>query len=161
MWLIDFPPQGMQASGTNAALVNVREGWPVVVFPASEGLRADWAAVLPSAYRGEGLRVLLLAVFAGDSDPRHQAAFELVLDRLALPGGSLGQPASSPPQVAFLAVPAQEGVLSTAEASFPAGEASARLAAGELFRLRLRLVPELSQFAGQCQVLRVLVRPAS
>lgn len=160
MWMIDFSPQAVQAVGPGSALVNVRNGWAVLVFPQGEGLRADWSAVLPPAYQGQGLRAEVVALFPGDSNPADYASFELVIERVPKPGGQIAEAESSPPQVIELPVPASAGTLSTAEAYFPPGEGSASLTGGDLFRLRLRSLPELSQFAGACEVLRILLRPS-
>lgn len=159
MWTIDFPAQAALPAGTIPALVDIRSGWPVVVFPAGTSCRADFIGLTPHAYQGEGLRVAVLASFFGHTNPQHRAIFELAVERLPGPGAQLQSPSEGLPQQMTLPVPAEEGTLVAAEALLPAGQASAYLAGGELFRLRIQLQAGMSTFAGRCELLRVIIRP--
>ncbi len=159
MWAIDLCPQAAIPTGANPALVDIRQGWPVVVFPASGSYRADFVAVMPLVYHGEGLRVTLLATFAGDNTPAHRVSLEVALTRLPAADASLYTPAESPPQLVTLPVPPEEGTVVVGEATFSAGEGSAAVAGGDLFRLRVISSTLHSLYTGQCELLRIIVRP--
>lgn len=131
-----FLPYQNEPPSSNYATLDLRNGHPVLDFDGSTDEEAVFTGILPRAYSGSGLTVYLHIMFtsATTGNAYWQAAFERIDDAsLDLDADSFAsfQGAAGNPNAA-------SGKTTLVTIAFTGGSQMDSLAAGELYRLKIR-----------------------
>jgi len=155
--LVDFSPQCNEPPSSGAATPDVRSGHPVLDFDDSADEAARFTAILPWHYAGGGITVYAVVSFTGDTDDSHTGQLEIAFERIGDGQQDLDSDGFGAAKALTVAVPSTCGHTEVASVAFSGAELDG-LAAGELFRVRVVCDTSESDFSGDLELERLVLR---
>lgn len=134
--LCRFKPQNNEPPSTAYATLDLRNVHPVLDFDAATDEEAVFTDILPASYGGGGLTVVIL--WAATSATSGNCIWDAQFDRLADGGQDIDSAGFAAVQSVTAATSGTSGILTYSSITFTSGAAMDSLAAGELFRLKVR-----------------------
>lgn len=134
--LVIFTPTSSHAPASAYATLDVRNGRTVLDFDGATDEEAMFQAVLPAHYAGGGLtaRLFVALTSATSGTLRWQAAIE----RTLASSDDIDSDSFAAFQSAGVTVPGTSGQVVSVDIAFTSGAQMDSLAAGEVFRLKVR-----------------------
>lgn len=157
-WLADFSPQCNEPPLAHAATPDRRNGHPVLDFDDSTDEAAVFTGFMPWHYGGGGITVYAVASFTSDANPAHAARLDVAIERIGDGVQNLDSDGYAAPKPLVVAVPATSGYVEVGSVTFADGAEIDHLRAGELFRIRVECDAAQSDFVGDFELLRLVVR---
>ena len=156
--LADFCPQCNEPPSTGAATPDVRNGHPVLDFDRSVAEAAVFTGFMPWYYDGGGVTAYAVASFTSDTNNAHTAQLEVSLERIGDGQQDLDADGFAAAKDLTLTVPSTCGNTDVGSVSFSDGAEMDNLAAGEMFRVKVRCDTLGSDFIGDLELLRLVLR---
>ena len=158
--LADFAPQSNEPPSTGAATPDVRNGHPVLDFDASADEDAVFTGFMPWHYAGGGINVFAVVAFTSDTNDAHTGQLEVSFERLGDGAQDLDSDGFAAAKDLAVTVPSTSGHTEVGSVEFSDGGEIDNLAAGELFRVKVRCDTSDSDFTGDLELLRLVLREA-
>jgi len=155
--LVDFSPQCNEPPSSGAATPDARSGHPVLDFDDSADEAARFTAILPWHYAGGGITVYAVVSFTTDADDGHTARLEIAFERIGDGQQDLDSEGFAAGKGLTVGVPSTCGHTGVASIAFTGAEIDG-LAAGELFRVRVVCDTSESDFSGDLELARLMLR---
>jgi len=155
--LVDFSPQCNEPPSSGAATPDVRGGHAVLDFDDSADEAALFTAILPWHYSGGGITVYAVVSFTSDTDDGHTGQLEIALERIGDGRQDLDSDGFAAAKELAVAVPSTCGHTEVGSVAFTDAEIDG-LAAGELFRIRVVCDASESDFSGDLELERLVLR---
>jgi len=156
--LADFSPQCNEPPSSGAATPDVRGGHPVLDFDDSADEAAVFTAILPWHYSGGGITVYAVVSFTSDTGDGHTGQLEIAFERIGDAGQDLDSDGFAAAKELTVAVPSTCGHTEVGSVAFTDGAEIDGLAAGELFRVRVVCDASESDFSGDLELERLVLR---
>ena len=156
--LADFSPQCNEPPVGNAATPHTRNGHPVLDFDDSADEAAIFTGLMPWHYGGGGITVHAIVSFTSDTNNAHTAQLEISFERIGDGAQDLDFDGFGLPKDLTLTVPSTCGHTEVGSVAFNDGAAIDNVAAGELFRVRVNCDTSDSDFVGDLELLRLVLR---
>lgn len=155
-WLLQFGPLTNEAPTANYATLDTRNNHPCLDFDTTTQEAAIWTAVLPTNYAGSGLTVSVWCSLtsATTGTVGWDVAFERMdVSTLDTDADSFGVATT----ITAVTVPGTSGQLLRMSVAVSSGANLDSLAAGELFRIRVRRDVANDTAAGDAELLAVTI----
>lgn len=155
-FVLGFFPHDNEPPSANYAVIDLRNGRPVLAFDDTTAWSAIFTGLLPASYGGGGLTVNVHWMAAATSGT---VGWTVEIERGDAGGTDFDADSFAAAQtITATTVPATSGQMVATTVSIAAGANMDGLAAGELFRLRLTRDVANDTAAGNAQVLLVEVK---
>jgi len=156
--LVDFPPQCNEPPSSAAATPDSRNGHPVLDFDAFSDEAAVFTGVMPWHYAGGGVTVYAVVSFSSDTNATHTGQLEISFERIGDAQQDLDSDGFAAANNMTVTVPSTGGNTEVGSVTFTDGADMDSVAAGELFRIKVHCDVSDSDFAGDLELLRLVLR---
>lgn len=156
-WSVTFRPIDNEAPGSNYATINTRNYRPVLEFDDTTQESAIFSGVIPAGYSGDGLSVTL--VVAAKTATSGTIGWDIALERTDASSLDIDTDSfASAVTMTAQSVPATSGQVLYVDVDLASGTEIDDLAAGDLFRIRIRRDVANDTAVGDTQLLAVLIK---
>ncbi len=156
--LADFTPQCNEPPSSGPATPDVRNGHPVLDFDDSTDEAAVFTGFVPWHYGGGGITAYAVVCFASDTSTAHTGQLEISFERIGHGQQDLDADGFAPPKDLTVAVPSICGHTEVGSVALGNGAEIDNVAAGELFRVKVKCDTSDSDFTGDLELLRLVLR---
>lgn len=157
LWMLQWSPLENEPPATNYASLDTRNSRPVLDFDATTQEAAVFTGVMPFDYSGRGVVVTIYCALSTATSGT--LGWDVAIERNQIGVDSAATDSfSAAHTVTAMAVPSTAGVILAMSVSINDGAAMDNLAAGEMFRLRIRRDVANDTAAGDAEILRVVMR---
>lgn len=155
-----FTPQSYEPTGTVYALFGTRNQHPVLEFDTTTQWSAVWSGIMPQHYAGGNLKVYV--TWAAATAITNTVGWDVTFERVLAETLDIDADSWATAQTITAAtVPGTAGITKTTSVTCTAGEAGTdSIAAGDVFRLRVRRDVANDNAAGNAQIVAVEIREA-
>ncbi len=156
--LVDFSAQCGEPPSASAATPDVRNGHPVLDFDAWVDEAAVFTGTMPWHYAGGGVTAYAVVSFSSDTNGTHTGQLEISFERIGDGEQDLDADGFATAKDLTVAVSTTSGLTEVGSAEFSDGAELDNVAAGELFRVKVRCDASDSSFTGDLEFLRLILR---
>jgi len=156
VWELMFKPTDNEPPLANFATYNLRNNHPVLQFDTTTQEIAIFSAVLPTAYSGNGLTVDL--IWSAASATSGTIGWDVAIERIGTTQDIDSDSFATAQTVTAANVNGTSGIPSKTSVNIANGSDMDSLAAGELFRIRVRRDVANDTATGDAELLAVLIR---
>ena len=156
--LIDFFPQCNEPPSANPATPDTRNEHPALDFDASTDEAAVFTGFMPWHYGGGGVTVYAVVSFESDTNTDHTGQLEISFERIGDGQQDLDSDGFAAAQDLTVTVPGTCGLTEVGSVAFSDGAEMDSIAAGELFRVKVNCDTSDSDFTGDLELLRLVLR---
>lgn len=156
--LADFSPQCNEPPSTGAATPDVRNEHPVLDFDDSTDEAAVFTGFMPWHYAGGGITAYAVVSFASDTNNAHTGQLEVSFERIGDGQQDLDSDGFAAAKDLTVTVPSTCGATEVGSVSFSDGAEMDHVSAGELFRVKLSCDTSGSDFSGDLELSRLVLR---
>lgn len=155
-WQLQFGPLLNEPPSSNYATLDTRNGHPCLDFDATTQEAAIWSGVLPAGYTGNGITVHIFCSLT--SATSGTVGWDVSIERMDASSLDIDADSFATAQtVTAVTVPGTSGQLLKMSVNISNGANMDSLAAGEMFRLRVRRDVANDTASGDAELLRVMV----
>jgi len=156
--LVDFSAQCGEPPSASAATPDVRNGHPVLDFDASVDEAAVFTGIMPWHYAGGGVTVYAVVSFSSDTTNTHTGQLGISFERIGDAQQDLDSDGFAAANDMTVAVPSTSGNTEVGNVAFTDGADMDSVVAGELFRIKVNCDVSDSDFTGDLELLRLVLR---
>ncbi len=156
--LAGFTTQCNEPPSSNAATPDVRNGHPVLDFDDSTDESAVFTGWMPWHYGGGGITVYAVVSFAIDINAAHEGQLEISFERIGDGQQDLDTEGFAATRELTVGVSSVSGQTRVGSVAFSDGAEIDNIAAGELFRVKVRCDTSDSTFTGDLELLALILR---
>lgn len=153
-WHLEWSPTDNEPPAANYATLDLRNNRPCLDFDTTTQEAAIFTGILPSDYSGSGITVTLWCALS--TATTGTVGWDVAIERTAVSSDDIDSDSFATAQtVTAVAVPGTSGQVLAMAVNIANGADMDNLAAGELFRIRIRRDVANDTAAGDAELLRV------